>query len=250
MENLDSLVTSSVKLVESTQQLTQGQEKEQGSKTYRVDGGIYTKDELLWKRLSDLYGYTFTRQYGSEPSEGWKMVLDKISPKQIGKGLNACLDKHKKFPPNPIEFFSLCLPSSADYGLPGNDEAFSQAVGISTSKHAAVSFTLRNMGDSVFEMRRSSSDAAKDLFISEWLKTIAYISEGGEIPAKSVEIEKKKKRVDKADALAMLAAIKAESCPDGPKSANNEEKLRSGVIGRAAAEDQLKAMRAAVRGDA
>lgn len=179
-----------------------------------MDGGIYTKEELLWKRFSNLYGYTFTRQYGSEPSSEWSMVLDRISAGQIGKGINACFDKHKTFPPNPMEFLTLCLPSGVDFGLPSDDTAFSQATGVSTSKHPAVAYTLRNMGDSVFEMRRASAEAARAMFNPEWVKTVVYISEGGGLPDRAVEIEEKTERMGNSEAMARLAAIKAESCPE------------------------------------
>jgi len=209
MDSLNNLINSVVKSAESTTQLTPGRESEQEPKTYRVDGGSYTKAELLWKRFTKLYGYAFTRQYGSEPSTEWSMMLSKISAKQIGAGINACFDKHKTFPPNPMEFFSLCLPTGVDFGLPSDDAAFKQAVGANTSKHPSVSYTLMNMGDSVFSMRRASTESARAMFNAEWMETIIFVSNGGELPEKPLEIqEEKHQALSKEDRKEEMARVR------------------------------------------
>jgi hypothetical protein len=124
-----------------------------------------------------------------------------------------------------MEFLTLCLPSSVDFGLPSDEKAFNQAIGVNTSKHSAVAYTLRNMGESVYEMRRADSRAARAMFNAEWVKTIVYISKGGELPESAAEIGEKPNRASKSEALAALAAIKAESCPEPVERIDTQDRL-------------------------
>ena len=207
MDNLNDLISQSVKSLESTQPLTQ--EQRPASKLYRVNGGVYTKEELAWKRFSGLYGYTFTRQYGEEPVEEWLMVLERTSAEQIKKGIDGCIEKHKKFPPNPMQFLALCLPTGVDYGLPSDSSAFKQATGIDTKKHPSVALTLRNLGDQVFQMRNLPAKAALDIFNAEWVKTVLFVAEGGDLPEAAIEIDQDKpERAPKGEAVSFFANMR------------------------------------------
>lgn len=234
MDNLNNLINQSVKSLESTQPLTQ--EQKPASKLYRVEGGVYTKEELAWKRFSGLYGYTFTRQYGEEPIAEWLMVLERTSADQIKKGIDGCIEKHKQFPPNPMQFLTLCLPSGIDYGLPGDSAAFKQAIGVDTKKHPSVAMTLRNMGDDVFRMRNLPTKEAQDIFNNEWVKTVLFVADGGELPDAAIEIDQDKaKRMDKDKAMPLFASIKASlGEPEEPEQVDmsaieSELKLRGKV---------------------
>lgn len=221
MDAIGNMVSQSVKSLKSTPPSTPEQKSE--PTVYRVDGGAYTKEELLWKRFSGLYGYTFARQYGAEPTAEWMLVLDQISAKQIGKGIDACFKHYKTFPPNPMEFHALCLPEGADYGLPSDAVAFNQATGNATEKHPAVVFTLQNMAGAVFEMRRLNTNAARDMFIAEWLKTIAHVAEGGALPEPVAEIESATERkVTNEKALDLFAAMRAGLGPGVAQSSHKE----------------------------
>lgn len=193
----------------------------------------------MWKRFSNLYGYTFTRQYGDEPTDEWMMVLDQVTAEQIAKGLNSCFDNHKEFPPNPMQFLALCMPSGEDYGLPSDKEAFQQATGVSTTKHPAVALTLRNMGDAVFEMRRAVTKDAESMFQLGWVNTVVFVAGGGELPDVAMEIEEKKERMDKAEALGLFATMRGnlDLEPAEPKR-----------IDTTSVEEELKEMKIIKRG--
>ena len=170
---------------------------------------MYTKEELAWKRLSGLYGYTFTRQFGSEPTSEWMMVLERTNVNNIKKALDACIGKHKEFPPNPMQFLTLCLPTGVDYGLPSDSTAFNQAVGIDTKKHPSVAMTLRNIGDQVLQMRSLPTKEAQDIFNPEWVNTVLFVAEGGELPEAAIEIDQDKpKRAPKDEAISFFANMR------------------------------------------
>ena len=174
-----------------------------------VNGKAYTKEELAWSRFVGLYGYSFTRQYGADPTEEWMMVLARTSEKQIKKGIDACMSKHQTFPPNPMQFLTLCLPTGVDYGLPSDSTAFNQAVGIDTKKHPSVAMTLRNIGDQVLQMRNLPTKEAQDIFNPEWVKTVLFVAEGGELPEAAIEIDQDKpKRAPKDEAVSFFANMR------------------------------------------
>jgi hypothetical protein len=196
MEQVNQLIKTVVQSAQSTTPLTSEQDSEQ--KLYRVDGKLYTKNELVWKRLSGLYGYPFTSQYGNEPTPEWKLALRDIPVDRISAGLEICTKKdspkHKTFPPNPIEFIVLCSPKAEEYGLPSEVEALNQAVGISSKKHPAVVYTLRNMVGGSYDLRQADTKKAQAMFGEAWLNTVVYVANGGELPEIPKEIEEEKKQ--------------------------------------------------------
>lgn len=173
---------------------------------------MYTKTELAWKRLSGLYGYPFVSQYGTEPTAEWELALGNLDVDQIRRGIERCTTEPEfcKFPPNPMQFLALCLPSGEDLGLPSETEALAQAVGASTGKHPAVVYTLRQMGNQVFELRRADSTRAIRMFAPWWAKTVEHVSAGGELPEKSIEIENQPQKLPKEAKIARLKQMREE----------------------------------------
>ena len=208
MEKAHVLAAQIARSAESMQLSTSGQDN--GPKLYRVDGNLYTKTELAWKRLSGLYGYPFVSQYGTEPTAEWELALNNLAVDQIKRGIERCTTEpeFRKFPPNPMQFLTLCLPRGEDMGLPSESEALRQATGSSTQKHPAVSYTLRNMGDDVFALRRADSKTAASMFGPHWAATIKHVMAGGELPEPELEIEHKHQRADKAVGNSILAEMK------------------------------------------
>ena len=70
--------------------------------------------EKLWMRMSEIYGRAFVSQYGSAPTESWERLLTGISPQQIARGLEGLLTWNSDFPPNAVQFRSLCLGELKD----------------------------------------------------------------------------------------------------------------------------------------
>ena len=171
---------------------------------------MYTKAELAWKRLSGLYGYTMSRQYGTEPTAEWLLAFDKLSVDQIARGLERCCEDKGEFPPSPVKFMTLCMPSGEDCGLPSEDEALLQATGGATIKCPAVVFTLRNMGNAAFDLRRADSKRAAAMFSPRWAATIQHVMAGGELPEPAPEIDHQHTKADRAEGNSFLAEMRAE----------------------------------------
>ena len=161
--------------------------------------------------MGDLYGHKWESAFGSEPTEGWGAALHGVEPQMIKQGLINLSDdaKHRDWPPSALEFRALCLPRGEDMGLPTEAEALRQATGSATKKHPAVSYTLRNMGDDVFALRRADSKTAAAMFGPHWAATIKHVMAGGELPEPELEIEHKHQRADKETGNAILAEMKA-----------------------------------------
>lgn len=72
--------------------------------------------------MSNLYGHRWQSTYGSgikngkltEAAEDWRRGLKGITPQQIGKALEKCLDRGDAWPPSLPEFRRLCLGQHDD----------------------------------------------------------------------------------------------------------------------------------------
>jgi len=147
--------------------------------------------ELFWKRMAGLYGYAWTKQNGVDPTTEWELCLAGTAPETVKKGIDR-MTKDKAFevfPPNPMQFRSMCLPRGEDLGLPSFEAAFKQATGGSTWKHPGVVYTLRLLDQ--FTFRQAKADKAESMFLEAWNKTLAFVMSGGGFPEKEVEIEEK-----------------------------------------------------------
>ena len=65
--------------------------------------------EQLWPRMTDLFGYKFTSQFGESPSDTWVRCLEGLTGRQIASGLQALVDDTPDWPPGAGNFRSLCL---------------------------------------------------------------------------------------------------------------------------------------------
>ena len=64
--------------------------------------------DALWKRLAGLYGNSFTKQFGEDPSKVWQAALSGFTGADLARGLKACLKSGDTFPPNAVSFAKLC----------------------------------------------------------------------------------------------------------------------------------------------
>lgn len=208
MQQVNQVVDQSVRSIASTKPSVGGRGSEK--RLYRVNGEMLTVEEIFWRRMSGLFGYPFTRQYGVEPTPEWTMALGSLDPEQVGKGISAMIacGRYREMPPNPMVFRSMCLPKAEDFGLPSEDEAFAQAIGNRSEKHPAVVFTLRSMGDEAFQMRREKTDEARRLWAQHWAKTVDHVANGGELPQPEPEIEHRPAKASATAAAPHLDALK------------------------------------------
>ena len=170
--------------------------------------------DVLWRRFSGLYGFTFASQYGDDPTIEWEMACNGLEPQEIKAGLEKMVSSgnYKKFPPNPIEFRALCMPCGEDYGLPDDDEAYSQATrwgqlrgGDPKRQHPAVLKFLQDVGQCDFHEMRSKESRAK--FNERWPNVVRYVASGGELPDIHLQIEDNTPS-DKKTASSHLDALK------------------------------------------
>ena len=191
----NNLINQAVLSIGSTPPTSGDQKSEK--RLFRVDGQLLTVPELLWKRMTGLYAHKWTGAYGVDPTPEWEMALDCLTPEMVRTGLDRTVSERWDWPPNPIQFRELCLPTSEDLGLPSDDDAFQQAVGNATDKDPSVIYTLRNMGDEVYKFRRCETEKARKLFKKHWDKTIEYVMTGGELPEPELQVEDRPVRASK-----------------------------------------------------
>lgn len=116
------------------------------------------------------------------------MAIGDFSPQMIKRGLDRCVQEFKSWPPNPIEFRALCYPTTDELGLPTEAQAFQQAVGNAKQRHPAVILTLRNMGSGSFSLRRADEKTAMAMFRKQWIQTVQFVADGGELPEPEKQI--------------------------------------------------------------
>ena len=136
--------------------------------------------ELLWKRMTEMYGHRWTSAMGAVPVDGWVIAVEGFSPEQIRGGLTKMVKdpQFKSWPPNALEFRALCLPSEADLGLPTADEAFAQAVGNrpGQQKHPAVIHALRQIDS--YALRLADEATARKIWAEAWSSTVGQVAGG------------------------------------------------------------------------
>ena len=209
--DISKAINQLAKSSESTKPLAEGRRVD--NKTYQIAGELLTAPEILWKRLSGLFGYPFTRQYGTEPTPEWIMAIDGIEPQAIGTGLRRMVEsgKYVEFPPNPLAFRLLCLPTSEELGLPPKGEAYYQAINWSRiepeDKFPAVLQALQTIPD-VYQFRRMNEKKAEKMFNEAWGKVVEHVAFGGELPEIPLEVEQTHVKASGDVAKAAISKLK------------------------------------------
>jgi len=67
-----------------------------------------------------MFGHTWLRDQGDEPNNTWVRGLADLSSGDLGRGLVACRDSGKSFPPGLPEFRAMCMPN---YGMTAMEAA-------------------------------------------------------------------------------------------------------------------------------
>lgn len=89
----------------------------------------------LWIELTQIFGYQFTKVYGTKDGGAWFAALKNLTVDDLDYGFRYMLRKHhwqKKsaetiWPPNAMEFCQYCERRLADFGLPVVSKAFEEA---------------------------------------------------------------------------------------------------------------------------
>lgn len=215
MEKISHLIDRAALLIESTPPSPPAPGSANSERRYNVQGESLTLVELLWRRMTEIYGHRWASAYGERPTDGWITAVGDLSADMIRSGLvkMARCGDHNAWPPTALEFRTLCLPCGEDFGFPSLDEALQQAVGNRTGKHAAVIHTLRRI-DGYALRRMPLADALKN-FAPAWQKTINEISAGGELPQAPLELSDdaapKPKRARTPDEIARCRRMLADT---------------------------------------
>lgn len=77
-----------------------------------------TKDDttlvdVLWIKMTEIYGHKWMSSFGEKPTGTWTKVLNQIGRKQMALGLKRCFDRTDPWPPSLVEFRQLCYDPSA-----------------------------------------------------------------------------------------------------------------------------------------
>lgn len=64
---------------------------------------------LLWKRMTEIYGHKWVSSYGTEPSKPWIEMINRMSVDAIKGGLELILAQGMDWPPSLPEFNKMCL---------------------------------------------------------------------------------------------------------------------------------------------
>ena len=218
MENINRLLDRAAQSIGSTRQSLPASASATSEKRYNVEGERLTLLELLWKRMTEIYGHRWTSAYGSTPVDGWDMCVSGLEPEQIRSGLKKMVlnPEYQKWPPAALEFRALCLPTEADLGLPSLTDAFQQAVGNRPGeKHPAVIHTLRQTD--AFALRRMPAEAAMKIWTPIWAETVRMVAAGGELPERQAALPDgvpTKTPENKRDGHSVLMDVMADIGPD------------------------------------
>lgn len=139
----------------------------------------------------------------------WAEVLRGMTGQMISHGYNRMIESDMEWPPNAMDFKRLCKPTAEDLGLVGIEKAFKQAVGNDTNKTPEVIYTLREMGEEAFLMRREVTEKASKRFSGWYSKTIAHVLSGGKLPKPELKIEDKPVMTPNKEGQAKIQAIMA-----------------------------------------
>ena len=95
-----------------------GLESKNGSGSAQQDQSVM---DLLWLRMSEMYGSQWVTTYGPSPTDSWARVLSGFTTDDIRRGLEAVVENGAPFPPNAPEFRKLCMkPSISPTGINAN----------------------------------------------------------------------------------------------------------------------------------
>lgn len=144
--------------------------------------------ERLWERLTEIYGMSFTRQFGDLGGSGyvtWLEGLSDVSPEQLKIGIEKSVKSGREFPPNLTTFRAYCMDYAA-YGLPSLDDAYHEAarapypVTAHRWSHPAVYHAGADTG--WFELRTLPAHISKKKFEERYAIRCKQVAAGEELP--------------------------------------------------------------------
>ena len=79
--------------------------------------------DLIWLRMTEIYGHKWTSSYGEADSDGtWAKCLADLGYEDLKRGFKACMTNGEPWPPSLPEFRAMCKPAhrenEAAYRIP------------------------------------------------------------------------------------------------------------------------------------
>lgn len=62
--------------------------------------------------MGRIYGRTWITSFGDRDDGTWLAALQRLTPEQVGQGLDACIRGGSEWPPNLPQFLRLCIAGS------------------------------------------------------------------------------------------------------------------------------------------
>ena len=122
----------------------------------------------LWKFMGELYGPSFTSQYGNQVKTWLKHFQRKgFTPRHLELGMEKCRELCETHSPNLSTFSSRCTPEFHDYRLPDEDEAYRLAVR-GDWKIPIVWHAVAKVGQ--YEFRNWPESRSRKAFIKQYKK--------------------------------------------------------------------------------
>ena len=141
-------------------------------------------------KLTAIYGPLFISKYGIEDDGVWFAALKDLTPKALLSGVERLMslsqgDKFCDFPPNCLQFRTLCLSFYGDLRLPSVSDAHREVVNRayltqSPWSHPAVQFTANRLGLKFLEMTNPAASFAR--FKAAYEQVCHLVRQGHPIP--------------------------------------------------------------------
>lgn len=168
-----------------------------------------------------MYGHKWTSVHGVSDADGlWSKALAGLSGQDIARGMQACLEQKLEWPPSAPQFCGMCQALPADYGLPDEQKAYSEAcrnahpsmAGITKWSHNAVYHAAVETG--FYNLNTLAQAASRKLFDRNYTIAMRMVMAGEQL---------------KAMPLALPETVSARTTPEVGKAAlaDIRGKLRS-----------------------
>jgi len=151
--------------------LTEKPEKHSRRLSELSDQGNHKLMIALWQRMSDLFGVSWETQYGDVDGtaiKSWSRALADFTTEQLGRGIRACENWQKNFPPTLPQFKELCL----------------------TVKHEKPNFTQRRMAAEKTSVMGHLESSAKSEVAKREVERMRAIMDGEEVETRAVSYMK------------------------------------------------------------
>ena len=141
--------------------------------------------DYVWIEMTNVYGRKFVDDMGDDPNSAWLDLMSGLSRKEVDRGLQRTREgeRFRDWPPSLFAFENLCRPTSEDMGLPDRQAAYQIAIGSHPQKHKAVAWTLRQMGNTAWNVRHSGEHISRGVWDSAYQKhAVEWMADGNIIP--------------------------------------------------------------------